>query len=89
LVAFTGNGAANKGSNPMASLIPGSDGNLYGVTTSGGSAGGGTVFKVTPTGILTTVMAFPAPNFGGSHPEGGLVQGSDGAFYGRPTPVEL
>ena len=60
LVEFTGNGATNKGSNPYAALVQGSDGNFYGTTSSGGTGASiyGTVFKMTPTGMLTTLAEF-------------------------------
>ncbi len=60
-------------------LIQGIDGDFYGVTFFGGSGGGGTVFKLTPSGSLTVLY-----NFGGSNLPGpvGIVQGSDGDFYG-------
>ena len=61
-------------------LIQGSDGNLYGVTGGGGSAGGyGTIFKITTTGTLTTLHSLDLMD--GSGPEG-LVQATDGDFYG-------
>ena len=61
-------------------LIQGTDGNLYGVTGGGGTAGGyGTIFKITTTGTLTTLHSFDLTD--GSGPEG-LVQASDGNFYG-------
>jgi uncharacterized repeat protein (TIGR03803 family) len=61
-------------------LIQGSDGNLYGVTGGGGTAGGyGTIFKITTTGTLTTLHSFDLTD--GSGPMG-LVQASDGNFYG-------
>ncbi len=47
-------------------------------TGSGGSYG--TVFKITPAGVLTTLISFDGPN--GNQPLAGLVQGSDGNFYG-------
>ncbi len=54
VVSFNG---AN-GSGPQAPLVQGSDGNFYGTTTYGGPNGGGTVFKMTPAGVLTTLVAF-------------------------------
>jgi len=73
------------GANPVyTSLIQGRDGNLYGTTLGGGSNGGGTVFKITPRGTLNTLYSFCSqPNCAdGALPYAGLVQGSDGNFYG-------
>jgi uncharacterized repeat protein (TIGR03803 family) len=82
LVSFSkGNGAA-----PLAALVQGSDGNFYGTTSLGGNlslnngAGYGTVFKVTPAGVLTRLVSFIGAN--GSYPSAGLVQGTNGSFYG-------
>src|SRR5207244_2674484 len=58
LVEFTGNGATNKGTSPQAGLVQGSDGNFYGTTYGGGASGKGTVFQMTPVGVLTTLMEF-------------------------------
>jgi uncharacterized repeat protein (TIGR03803 family) len=66
-------------------LKQGPDGNYYGTTWGGGSADGGTVFKITPTGTLTTIYSFCLINYpfcsDGSNPIA-LVLGSDGNFYG-------
>jgi uncharacterized repeat protein (TIGR03803 family) len=40
--------------------VQGSDGNFYGTTTYGGAGGLGTVFRVTPAGVLTTLVSFGA-----------------------------
>jgi uncharacterized repeat protein (TIGR03803 family) len=80
LYAF-GTGGSTDGATPVAGLIQGSDGNLYGTTRSGGAYGYGTVFKITPAGVETVLYSF----FGGLDgigPSGGLIQGSDGNFYG-------
>ena len=78
------------GENPEAGLVQGSDGNLYGTTSAGGTNGhfddhgifvGGTVFKIGTNGGLTTLHSFTGGNDGG-FPEAGLVQGSDGNLYG-------
>lgn len=79
------------GNGPYAGLVQGRDGNFYGTTVTGGSSGsGGTVFKVTPGGQLTTLYSFcqHLANYqctDGSSPEAPLVQGSDGNFYGTTS----
>lgn len=61
-------------------LIQGSDGNFYGVTGFGGSNENGSVFKLTPNGVFTTLVSFNVTN--GSGPVGMLTEGTDGDFYG-------
>jgi uncharacterized repeat protein (TIGR03803 family) len=61
-------------------LVQGSDGNLYGTTVFGGTNDDGTVFRITPAGVLTTIHSFSGPD--GEIPFGGLVQATDGNFYG-------
>ena len=66
----------------LSGLVQGSDGNFYGTTANGGTkGGGGTVFRISSTGALTTLYSFTGGKDGGS-PRAGLVQGSDGNFYG-------
>jgi len=40
----------------------------------------GTVYRITPSGSLTTLYAFSGPD--GANPANGLIQGNDGALYG-------
>jgi uncharacterized repeat protein (TIGR03803 family) len=72
------------GTQPVASLIQGFDGSFYGTTASGGTNNDGTVFSVSPGGAVTTLYNFcDRPSCAdGSEPIGGLVQASDGNFYG-------
>ncbi len=72
----------NDGQNPMAGLVPGSDGNFYGTTFGGGSNINGTVFRISPGGSYSNLYSFGSLPNDGSEPEGGLVQGGDGNFYG-------
>jgi uncharacterized protein (TIGR03437 family) len=74
---FTG---AADGGDPMGALVQGADGNFYGTTAGGGANGFGTVFKITPTGSLTTLHSFNGAD--GMSPNGGLALGNDGNFYG-------
>jgi uncharacterized repeat protein (TIGR03803 family) len=79
------------GLDPQAGVVQGTDGNFYGTTTYGGAYGQGTVFQLTPGGVLTTLHSFTKldPNYytnaDGAEPSGELVQGDDGNFYGTAT----
>jgi uncharacterized repeat protein (TIGR03803 family) len=81
---FTFNGLGNSAASPAAGLVQGTDGNFYGTTEYGGgnvcSGGCGTVFKITPSGTLTTLHSFDKSD--GGNPVAGLVQGTDGNLYG-------
>jgi uncharacterized repeat protein (TIGR03803 family) len=75
----------SNGYGPSPFLIQASDGDFYGSTTSGGAFGGdleGTLFKLTPSGQITTLYSFGPLNMNPSDPYSGVIQGSDGAFYG-------
>jgi uncharacterized repeat protein (TIGR03803 family) len=80
------------GAKPIAGLIQAADGNFYGTTSSGGGFGPcflncGTIFKITPTGTLTTLHIFCSQGNcnDGAIPHAGLVQGTDGNFYGTTS----
>jgi uncharacterized repeat protein (TIGR03803 family) len=79
------------GAYPVAALVQGSDGYFYGTTALGGTLGDnpyglgdGTVFKISTSGALTTLYSFTYP-VDGSMPDAGLVQASDGYFYGTTS----
>jgi len=72
---------ANDGANPLAPLVQATNGNLYGTANSGGVNSGGTVFRITTNGALSTLHAFSGGNDGGS-PGAGLIQAADGNLYG-------
>ncbi len=80
----------DNGASPYAGLVQGTGGNLYGTTYAGGPYNVGTVFEITPGGTLTTLHTFCSQISGGNcldgdDPEAGLVEGSDGNFYGTTT----
>jgi uncharacterized repeat protein (TIGR03803 family) len=81
------------GAGPMAGLLKGSDGALYGTTTWGGAytnapnpEGLGTVFRISEDGSgFAVIHSFDDPDTGWE-PQSPLVEGTDGALYGV-TPV--
>ena len=85
------------GAEPVAALAPGADGNFYGTTHGGGKNGSGTVFKLTPSGALTTLYTFSAghyifsgekelyTNSDGALPFGVLAPGPNGYLYGTTS----
>lgn len=76
------------GAAPSSGLIQATDGNFVGTTWRGGgneacNYGCGTVFKFSPENVLTTLHSF---GFGdGAGPTGGLVQATNGTFYGTTS----
>jgi len=72
---------------PAGGLMQATDGNFYGATEGGANKncylGCGSVFKITPGGALTALHKFDYTD--GAHPFGGLVQGTDGNFYGTTS----
>jgi uncharacterized repeat protein (TIGR03803 family) len=80
LYSFSG----NDGANPQAALVQGSDGYFYGTTYAGGTNNPVcTVFKITSNGALTSLYSFSGND--GANPSAGLMQCSDGNFYGTST----
>jgi len=70
---------------PTAGLVQGTDGNLYGETQLGGINGvGGTIFKITPSGTLTTLYNFCSQSDcqDGYGPLAAPTQDTNGTFYG-------
>jgi uncharacterized repeat protein (TIGR03803 family) len=72
------------GAVPLAGLVEGVDGYLYGTTSTGGTGGGGTIFRITPDGDLITLYRFCSIErcADGSMPNAPLLQAPGGNFYG-------
>lgn len=72
------------GTTPAGSLVLHADGNYYGTTITGGRDGFGTVYKMTPAGVVTTLVSFTGGSGAakGAYPSGVLCVGSDGALFG-------
>jgi uncharacterized repeat protein (TIGR03803 family) len=73
MFSFTGDDG-----DPHGRLVQGSNDSFYGTTR--GWYNSGTVFRVTANGVLTTLVSFNGTN--GSSPFVGLIQASNGNFYG-------
>src|SRR3569833_1349641 len=67
-------------------LVQAPDGNFYGTTKKGGAFGTGTIFRLTPTGVLTTLHSFQL--WEGNSTSIGLTLGLDGNLYGS-TPSAI
>lgn len=82
------------GATPWSAVRLGGDGALYGTTTAGGTGATGTVYRLTTSGVFTTLYSFSAftgktvitpkldVNVEGAWPSGALLRASDGALYG-------
>lgn len=68
---------------PIADLLQGSDGALYGTTWGGGAANFGTVFRVTPEGAYDTLHSFTQTD--GEKSLSTLAETTPGTFYGTTT----
>ncbi len=77
--SFTG--VDGDGAVPESALLQGSDSAFYGTTRLGGSGDGGTIFRMTADGILTVLYSFKSDGAHYAIP-GGLIEASDGNFYG-------
>ena len=77
--------AGNDGARPLASLLEGPDGALYGTTEEGGQSGLGTVFRIQKNGNNFSVLKSFAGGSDGANPEAPLLLGSDGQLYGTAS----
>jgi uncharacterized repeat protein (TIGR03803 family) len=94
LYNFCSQSNCTDGNTPQTGLVQATSGDIYGTTSAGGAndfascnlgnPGCGTVFKITPTGTLTTVYNFCSLTncADGEFPSSGLIQATSGDFYG-------
>ena len=80
IYSFAGEVGELDGCWPYAGLLEGTDGNFYGTTAGCGEGGWGTIFKITPAGMLTTLYSFHGTD--GFYPVSELIENDDGYFYG-------
>ena len=83
IYSFCSQSGCTDGDVPNDSLVQTFDGNFYGTTYEGGVSNNGTVFELTPKGVLTTLHSFCTSNCAdGLFPYAGLTLAPDGGFYG-------
>jgi uncharacterized protein (TIGR03437 family) len=76
--------STSDGSAPTGNLVQAGDGNLYGVTSGGGSGGCGTIYQITMSGTYTSKYSFTCSTDGG-FPKGGMIWATDGNLYGTTS----
>jgi uncharacterized repeat protein (TIGR03803 family) len=80
-------GQGSDGTWPVGALVQGPNGDLYGVTSLGGTAGAGILFEVSTLGVYTILHNFgdgSIPN-DGLGPQGTLIVGKDNNLYGTTS----
>ncbi|HTZ98257.1 MAG TPA: choice-of-anchor tandem repeat GloVer-containing protein [Terriglobales bacterium] len=85
LYSFCSQPNCSDGAQPLSGLTQGADGNLYGTTFGDPPDFGlGTIFRITPSGALTTIYSFCVQPgcTDGEIPYAGLTLATDGNFYG-------
>jgi len=83
IYSFCAQVGCTDGSAPRDGIILGSDGNFYGTTYYGGTNDEGTVYQITPAGVLTTLHSFDGTD--GNYPISLLFQATNGTFYGTTS----
>ena len=78
---------ATDGCTPWGAPTQGTDGNFYGTTVDGGIHSGGIVYRITPPSggspaVETVLYSFGASSTDGMNPTFGVIQATDGNFYG-------
>jgi uncharacterized repeat protein (TIGR03803 family) len=84
VVRHTFTGYPSDGQNPLCRAgrwVVDKQGDLYGTPVGGGNSNGGTVFKVSPSGVETVLHTFIG-GADGSNPQGSLVLDAKGNLYG-------
>ena len=77
-------GQGSDGTYPVGAVVQGPNGDLYGVTSLGGTAGAGILFEVSTLGVYTILHNFGDGSVAndGASPEGTLIVGKDKNLYG-------
>jgi uncharacterized repeat protein (TIGR03803 family) len=87
LYSFCSQSNCADGFTPYGGLVLGTDGDYYGTTASGGANNFGTVFQITPEGVLTTIYNFCSQTncADGGSPQTGLTVSKNGVLYGTTS----
>jgi len=87
LYSFCAQANCSDGETPWSGLILDSIGNLYGTTLQGGTAGGGTAFRIAPDGTETVLYNFCTQSqcTDGESPVAGLILDKQGNLYGTAS----
>jgi uncharacterized repeat protein (TIGR03803 family) len=89
LYSFCSQSGCTDGANPSAGLVQATNGDFYGTTGLGGASNDGMVFKITPSGAVTTLYSFCSQGGSGCTdgvgPTAGLVQDTNGDLYGTES----
>jgi uncharacterized repeat protein (TIGR03803 family) len=75
----------NDGYEPVAGLVQGTDGILYGTAQFGGSSNHGSIFGISTNGGAPVLLYLFQNGPDGAGPQGGLVQAPDGKLYGTAS----
>jgi uncharacterized repeat protein (TIGR03803 family) len=85
LYNFCSQTGCTDGGGAYAGLVQAANGNLYGTTDNDGAHNDGVVFEITPAGVFTPLHSFAGGSSDGNGPLSGLIQATDGNFYGTTT----
>jgi uncharacterized repeat protein (TIGR03803 family) len=83
LYSFCAEADCDDGSTPVAAVLGATDERFYGTTVAGGASGDGTIFSMTPSGVVTSLHSFDGTD--GSDPVSAVMQGTDGNLYGTTS----
>ncbi|MBV8099620.1 MAG: hypothetical protein JOZ31_10725 [Verrucomicrobia bacterium] len=80
-------GQGSDGTYPVGTVVQGPKGDLYGVTSLGGTAGAGILFEVSTLGVYTILHNFGDGSIqnDGLGPQGTLIVGKDNNLYGTTS----
>jgi len=67
---------------PNGPLVQDAEGNIYGTTQFGGTAGLGSIFRLSRHNVFTTLVSLAGSPPGAGNPGAGVILGSDGNLYG-------